>query len=111
MQSGPPFRPPQRTTAQPTAAQALAGLRRRLEKAELEHLREHITELANRLECAEKATALAENSAKYWREQCESLVAQMGNQVGLTVDGDLVAMPVEAGGDLYGIDVTQGGAA
>lgn len=94
-----------------TNSQALAGLRRRLEKAELEHLREHITELADRLEWAEKATARAEDSAEYWREQCESLIAQMGNQVGLTVDGDLVAMPVEAGGDLHSLDVTQGGAA
>lgn len=91
--------PPKQPSAQtqPTPAQALAGLRRRLEKAELEHLREHITELVERLEWAEKATARAEDSAEYWREQCESLIAQMVNQVGLTVDGDLVAMPQEGG--------------
>lgn len=77
---------------QPTAAQALAGLRRRLEKAELEHLREHASELAERLEWAEQATARAEDQADYWREQCESLIAQLGNQVGLTVEGDLVAL-------------------
>lgn len=83
----------------------LESIRKRLDAALLEHLKEHVTELAERLDWANRATARAEDAAEYWREQCESLIAQMANMadVGLTQGGDLVLMPVAD--DAQGVDI------
>lgn len=74
----------------------LAALRRRLEKWELEHLRQHALELQERLERAEEEAARAWESAEFWRDNAlelqEALMAD-GFTVGITRGGQLVATP------------------
>lgn len=78
---------------------SLAKLRKRLERWELDHLRQHAAELAERLEDAERRLSYADEQADFWREQCMRLEEEItdddsgsGRQIGLTLSGDLVVM-------------------
>lgn len=46
----------------------LRTLQKRLERLELEHLRQHALELHERLEAAEERGSSADERAEYWRE-------------------------------------------
>lgn len=73
----------------------LNALRRKLEQWELAHLRQHCTELAERLEAAEARARDAEDWAEYWRENAFNLQQELmddGLQIGLTKEGNLVAI-------------------
>lgn len=74
----------------------LAALRRRLEKWELQHLRQLASELQERLERAEEEAALAWESAERWQQNAielqEALMAE-DFTVGITPEGRLVATP------------------
>lgn len=80
----------------------LQKLKRRLERWELEHLREHAAELAERLEETERRLASAENDADFWREQAlinvnEALDSDQGashRAIGLTKAGELLVVQV-----------------
>lgn len=87
----------------------LRNLKRRLERWELQHLREHAAELAQRLEAAEQRAAdaqyrlsLAEVLADSWREEAldmqRAAAADGGGKLGITMNGRLVVMPAAAGG-------------
>ncbi|MBP6897321.1 MAG: hypothetical protein KBC94_23135 [Pseudacidovorax sp.] len=78
---------------------ALVKLKRRLERWELDHLRQHAAELAERLEDAERRRSYADQQADFWREQCMRLEEAItdedsgsGRQIGLTLSGDLVVV-------------------
>jgi hypothetical protein len=87
----------------PGVPRILRNLRARLERWELQHLRAHAAELADRLEQAhQRIDALeADNlraweAADGWREDAMNLARDLedhGVQVGLTQDGALVTMP------------------
>ena len=77
---------------------ALSRLRRKLEQAELEHLRSHCSVLADRLEKAEERATVAEEQADYyWQENLNLLhsLHDQGETIGLTREGELgiVAKP------------------
>lgn len=69
----------------------LRRLQRRLERWELEHLREHAAELAARVEELERSLADADHAADFWREQVHQLQEdlQPGARLAMTVDGAL----------------------
>ena len=69
----------------------LRRLQRRLDRWELEHLREHAAALAAQVEDLEQRLQAAESSADFWWQQVEQLREEMpaGAQLGLTVDGAL----------------------
>ena len=82
---------------------SLRALLRRLEYAELRHLREHCSELANRVDDLEAENGDLHDRLVYWRNQAErwredvvSAINEHGGGVGLTVDGHLVAIRPEA---------------
>ena len=71
----------------------ISTLRRRLEKWELQHLRQHASDLAERLERAEEDAARANESADFWHQQCMSMIAELqdeGAEIGLTKSGEIV---------------------
>lgn len=72
----------------------LSNLKRRLEKAELDHLREHARDLAERLEMAEERARHAEDMADFYCEQQSNLIRSITEQedvtVGLQKDGQIV---------------------
>ena len=77
----------------------IATLEKRLDRWELDHLRRHVAELAERLEDAERRLSYAEDTAEFWREQCMRLEEAItgddggsGRQIGLTLSGDLVVV-------------------
>lgn len=68
----------------------LRRLQRRLERWELEHLREHAAALAAQVEDLQQRLDAAESAADFWWQQAENLresAAGDGLQLGLTVDG------------------------
>lgn len=72
----------------------LSTLKRKLERWELEHLRRHATELAERLEVAEENSRYEREVGESWREDAFNLMEQMlddGRQVGITKSGHIVA--------------------
>jgi hypothetical protein len=77
----------------------LANLKRRLEKAELEHLRGHCAVLADRLEKADERATVAEELADfYWQEHMnlvQSLTDQ-GEEIGMTRDGHIGVIDKES---------------
>lgn len=81
------------------AKRAIVALRRRLEKWELEHLRQLACDLSERLERAEAEAARAkdacfnaENVAEFWREnamELQSALCKDGLAVGITREGQM----------------------
>ena len=74
----------------------LNSLRRKLEEWELAHLRQHCTELAERLERAEARAADAEYWSEHWRENAFQLQRDLmddGVQIGITQDGEMFPLP------------------
>lgn len=69
----------------------LRRLQRRLERWELEHLREHAAALAAQVEELQSQVREAEASADFWCQQVEQLRQELpaGAQIGLTRDGEL----------------------
>lgn len=67
----------------------LRRLQRRLDRWELEHLREHAAQLAERVEELERQLADADQAADFWREQVHQLQEELepGTRIGLTVNG------------------------
>lgn len=72
---------------------------RRLEHAELFHLREHCAELAVRIEQLEAENAdlkreldYAQDCAERWRDDALDAINEAGCDVGLTVTGHVVAL-------------------
>ena len=99
-------------------AKTIKALRKRLERWELEHLRQLAASLADRLEAAEQRiealeidAARAWDTAEAWREDAQRLVEELeaaGATVGLTQGGALVvcddaqpAAPTQATGDAW----------
>lgn len=89
------------TTPTPAdTAKTIKALRKRLERWELEHLRQLAASLADRLEAAEQRiealeveAARAWDTADAWREDAQRLVEELedaGAAVGITQNGALV---------------------
>lgn len=76
----------------------LRALRRRLERAELIHLRDHAAEQAERIEDLERRLADAEDSADFWCRSHHNLEEHLddGHCIGLTQQGGLVVVPTGA---------------
>lgn len=80
----------------------LAKIRRRLEAWELQHLRTHAAEQAERIEALEAELLAMRNeynraaqSADYWHEQCTGMIDQLledGGAAGLTQGGEFVVV-------------------
>lgn len=73
----------------------LSRLIQRLHRAELEHLREHCTELAELLDEALARARAAEDAADYWHSQAVALQLQLAGDdgtPGITRGGDLVVL-------------------
>lgn len=71
----------------------ITKLKRRLERWEIEHLRRHAAELAERLEAAEEDARRGWDAAESWREDTMQLMQEMmeeGRQVGITKNGQIV---------------------
>ena len=70
----------------------LRTIRARLERWELQHLREHCAQLAQRVEDLELDVTREAGAADHWRNQCQALIEDLqdaGQTVGMTVDGEL----------------------
>lgn len=80
---------------------ATARIQRRLERLELEHLRQHAAELAERLEEAERRLSHAEYTAEFWHDQAfemhNTAADAVGGMPGITMDGQLVVLPASTG--------------
>ena len=76
----------------------LRALRKRLESAELIHLREHAAELAERVEDLERRLYAAEDQAEFWHQSHHNLEEHLddGHCIGLTQQGGLVVVPTGA---------------
>ncbi|WP_440105677.1 hypothetical protein [Acidovorax sp. BL-A-41-H1] len=95
-------------TEQAEATKAITALRKRLSRWELEHLRAHCAELADKLESAQHRIEALEEEAnqawrwsEHWRDQSQELANELheaGKTVGLTIDGELVVMDAAAQG-------------
>ena len=80
----------------------LNSLRRKLEEWELAHLRQHCTELAERLNRAEERAADGEYWAEHWRENAFQLQRDLmddGVQIGITQDGEMFPLPPDSPSD------------
>lgn len=81
-----------------TAAQVdrtLTNLQRRLEKWELQHLRQHATELSERLDHALDDAERGWEAAEFWRENAMELQQELmeeGAELGLTKGGQIVLL-------------------
>lgn len=90
-------------TAQADATKAITALRKRLSRWEMDHLRAHSAELADKLEIAQHRIEVLEDEAnqawrwgEHWRDQSQELATELqeaGKTVGLTIGGELVVMP------------------
>ncbi len=69
----------------------LRRLQRRLDRWELEHLREHAAALAAQVEELQSQVREAEAAADFWWQQVEQLRQELpaGAQLGLTLGGEL----------------------
>ena len=77
----------------------LRRLQRRLDRWELEHLREHAAALAAQVEDLEQRLQAAESSADFWWQQVEQLresAVADGLQLGLTIDGQVGVLAAAA---------------
>lgn len=72
----------------------LNRFRKKLERWELEHLRQHASDLAARLELAEERAHKEATNADYWHDQCGELWRDMhqGGTLGLMIDGRVIAL-------------------
>jgi len=80
------------------APDPLGAMRRRLERWELQHLRQHALELQERMERAEEEAARAWESAEFWRDNAMELQEALmsdGFTVGITKSGQMVATKVD----------------
>lgn len=91
---------------------ALARIRTKLEKAELDHLRQHSADLAARLEIMEERAIQAESQADwYWQQHTDLIrsLTEQGEEIGLTVTGEIgviakpdpLALPTLEAGETY----------
>lgn len=84
---------------------ALLNLKRRLAQWELEHLRQHAAELAERLEAAEERASAAEQACDFWHDQAidahNAAAEAAGGMPGITIDGRLVIVPAPTAGGLH----------
>lgn len=91
---------------------ALARIRNKLEKAELDHLRQHSADLAARLEIMEERAIQAESQADWYWQQHTDLIRSLtdqGEEIGLTRDGEIgviakpdpLALPTLEAGETY----------
>jgi hypothetical protein len=80
---------------------SITAIRRRLEKLELEHLRAHAAELADKVERLQADLEYAEAAAISWRDDCLRMMQESlekGEAIGLAKDGTLHVVKSESGG-------------
>lgn len=82
-----------------TPKNPLNALQRKLERMELEHLRQHALELHQRLEKLEPELDSAIESAEFWQRHAQDLQAALADDyqathrcVGITRDGELLVL-------------------
>lgn len=76
-------------------AATLRTIRARLERWELQHLRDHCAQLAQRVEDLELDVTRESGAADHWRNQCQALIEDLQDarqEGGMTVDGQLGAI-------------------
>lgn len=73
----------------------LNRLQKKLDRWELEHLRQHASDLATRLELVEERLQQEYRNAEYWNDVCDQMhrdLREHGGQIGLTMDGRVIAL-------------------
>lgn len=73
----------------------LNRFRKKLERWELEHLRQHASDLAARLELAEERAHKEATNADFWQDRAEEIwrdLTGQGAMLGLTMDGRVIAL-------------------
>ncbi len=86
-----------------THTAATLRIKRRLERLELQHLREVVAEQGNRLELVERELADADRAADMWRDHFFNLQQHLDDGtsdarcIGLTKDGALLVVSTEEG--------------
>jgi hypothetical protein len=79
-------------TALTNTSPSLVSIQRKLNRWELDHLRHHALDLAERLELAEQLIEAAQSTSEYWREQCFELMQELqdhGAAIGITQAGQI----------------------
>ena len=77
---------------------ATASIQRRLERWELNHLRQHCAELADKVEDLQRRLDYAEDCAESWRQAHHGLQEHLDNDtddgrcIGLTMAGELLVV-------------------
>ena len=78
---------------------SLKALQRKLERLELEHLRQHALELHERLERAEAELQLADESAEFWQRNAHELQLALSDEghathrcVGINKAGEMMVI-------------------
>lgn len=81
------------------APHPLRALQRKLERMELEHLRQHALELHERLEEVQRELARAEDSAEFWQHNFQMMQEAAADDlhathrcVGITRDGEMMVV-------------------
>lgn len=87
-----------------TTNRKLQALKRKLERMELEHLRQHALELHEQVEQLQSDLALTSNSLDFWQRDAMSMQEMLldpeyanARQIGITKSGELLV--VRTGGD------------
>lgn len=87
-----------------TTKRNLQALKRKLERMELEHLRQHALELHEQLEQARYELECAQDSANFWQRDAMNMQEALldpeyanARQIGITRSGELLV--VRTGGD------------
>lgn len=73
----------------------LTRLQKKLERWELEHLRQHAADLSNRLDLAEEQARQERTNCDYWQGRAEEIwrdLTEQGGTLGLTMDGRVMAL-------------------
>lgn len=73
----------------------LNRLQKKLDRWELEHLRQHASDLACRLELAEEKACQERANSDYWQSRAEEIwreLTEQNGQLGLTMDGRVMAI-------------------
>ena len=103
---------PASTTSSTNHHRALAAIRRRLEKLELEHLRNHAVELHEKLghaniqlEAMKRELDYADDCSASWRDECLRMMEECGGAISLSKDGALHVIKPEIALPRIGADV------
>lgn len=77
----------------------VAAILARWDRIAFAQLCEHVATLAGERDEYRERAYRAEENADAWRDDCMRIMQETGRAPGLTIDGHLVALPMEGGND------------